>query len=113
MYLHYLKSNVKMEPLIWRWYAWPHLIPPLTAACNIVERHLKIMHSYVQNPQIHMEAMKDPKLLGGPFIDLEGKYIDEIQSLIRQTETNCAKLIQINNDLKSFDQLLQSKAEGD
>ena len=63
MTLHYLKPTIKAEPLIWNWYAWSYLIPPLTAACNIVERHLRIMQSYVQNPQIHAQAVKDPMLL--------------------------------------------------
>lgn len=76
MVQHYLKPTIKAEPLIWQWYAWPYLIFPLTAACNIVERHLKIMNSYVQNPQIQAQAIKDPKLLGGPFIDLEGQRVD-------------------------------------
>ena len=82
----YLQSTIKAEPLIWQWYAWPYLISPLTAACNIVERHLKIMQSYVQNPQIHAQAVKDPKLLGGPFIDLKGKKVEEVKELIHQTK---------------------------
>ncbi|WP_407651265.1 hypothetical protein [Candidatus Bandiella euplotis] len=39
--MHYLKSTIKAEPLIWRWYAWPQLLPPVNAGCNIIERHLK------------------------------------------------------------------------
>lgn len=49
MSLCYLKPAIKAEPLIWDWYAWPYLIPPATAACNIVERHLKIMQSYTKS----------------------------------------------------------------
>lgn len=64
---YYLKTNVKAEPLIWKWYAWPYLIPPITAASNIVGRHLKIMQSYVQNPLLHAHAVQDPRMLGGPL----------------------------------------------
>lgn len=110
---YYLKPNIKAEPLIWGWYAWSHLIPPATAACNIVERHLKIMESYVQTPQIHAQSIKDPKLLGGPFIDLEGQKVEEIKSLIEQTKKDCAPLISINTALKEFDKFLQMEAEGD
>lgn len=113
MSLYYLKSTIKAEPLIWQWYAWPHLIPPLPAACNIVERHLKIMQSYVQNPQIHAQAVKDPKLLGGPFIDLEGEKVDEIKELINQTKTDCEKFIALNHSLKELDRTLQIEAQGD
>lgn len=111
--LQYLKPNIKIEPLIWRWYAWPYLIPPTTASCNIVERHLKIMQSYVQNPQIHAQSVKDPSLLGGPFIDLEGKKVDEIKKLIDQTKKECEILINFNNAMKDFDRILQTEAQGD
>ena len=109
----YLKPNIKIEPLIWRWYAWPYLIPPSTAACNIVERHLKIMQSYVQNPQMHAHAVKDPKLLGGPFIDLDGQNVNEINSLIDLTKKDCEKLIVLNNAIKDLDRVLQTEAQGD
>jgi L-ascorbate metabolism protein UlaG (beta-lactamase superfamily) len=106
---YFLKQSVKAEPLVWRWYAWSYLIPPQTAACNIVERHLKIMQSYVQNPQIHAQAIKDPKMLGGPFIDLDGKQVDEIKELIMNTQQNCQKLISLNNAFKEADKMLQNE----
>src|ERR1044071_4999331 len=77
----YLKQNVQVEPLVDQWYAWPHLIPPATAARNITERHFKIMDSYISNPQVHANAVKNPKMLGGPFIDYGGKHLDEIRTL--------------------------------
>lgn len=113
MTLHYLKPTIKAEPLIWQWYAWPHLIPPINAGCNIVERHLKIMQSYAQNPQIHSQAVKDPKLLGGPFIDLEGQKVDEIKELINQTKKDCEQLISLNDTVKELDRALQAEAQGD
>src|SRR3990167_4184194 len=110
---HYLKATIKAEPLIWQWYAWPYLIPPLTAACNIVERHLKIMNSYVQNPQIHAQAVKDPKLLGGPFIDLEGQQVEQIKELMCKTKIDCEELILLNDSFKELDRVLQAEAQGD
>src|SRR3990167_9797808 len=110
---HYLKPTIKAEPLIWQWYAWPYLIPPLPAACNIVERHLRIMQSYVQNPQIHAQAVKDPRLLGGPFIDLEGQRVDEVKELINQTKVDCEKLIKLHDSFKELDRVLQAEAQGD
>lgn len=113
MNLYYLKPSIKAEPLIWQWYAWPYLIPPITAACNIVERHLKIMQSYVQNPQIHSQAVKDPKLLGGPFVDLDGQKINEIKDLINQTKKDCKQLISLSDAFKELDRTLQTEALGD
>jgi L-ascorbate metabolism protein UlaG (beta-lactamase superfamily) len=110
---YYLKPSIKAEPLVWQWYAWPHLVPPMQAACNIVERHLKIMQSYVQNPLIHAQAVKDPNMLGGPFIDLDGQKVEEIKELIHQTKKDCEKLIILNDSFKELDRSLQNEAQGD
>lgn len=109
----FLKPTIKAEPLIWQWYAWPHLIPPLTASCNILERHLKIMNSFVQNPEIHLQAINDPKLLGGPFLDLGIEHVDKIKYLITDTQENCAKLISLCQAYKDMDRILQTEAKGD
>lgn len=110
--MFYLKPTIKAEPLIWRWYSWPHLISPATAACNIVERHIKIMQSYVQNPQIHAQAIKDPKMLGGPFIDLNGEKVNEIKELIKDTQKNCKILIDLCDALKQLDRMILNESKG-
>lgn len=48
---YYLKPNVLAEPLIGGRYAWTHLIPPVNAGMNIVDRHLGIMKSFIQAPR--------------------------------------------------------------
>lgn len=77
----YLKPNVVIEPLVDRWYAWSHLISPATAAMNIEGRHLKIMNSFIQAPHIHAAAVKNPKLLGGPFMDIPPEKVKEVGEL--------------------------------
>ena len=51
---------------------------PATAARNITERHLRIMDSYIAAPEAHAAAVKNPKLLGGPFMDYDGNRAEEI-----------------------------------
>jgi L-ascorbate metabolism protein UlaG (beta-lactamase superfamily) len=112
MKLLYLKPNIIAEPLIWRWYAWSHLIPPATAGCNLAERYLKIMQSYVQAPQVHAQAIKNPDLIGGPFIDLNGENVDEIKDLIQETKENCKVLLDLSHSIKDFSRFLQNE-QGD
>ena len=57
----FLKPNVLAEPLVCNWYAWTHLIQPLTAGRNIVDRHLTIMRSFVQTPQVHAGRDTQPR----------------------------------------------------
>src|ERR1051326_3411274 len=108
----YLRPDVQVEPLFDGWYVWPHLIPPHTAARNITERHLKIMDSYINAPQVHANAVKNPKLLGGPFIDYGGRRVDEIKGLRDQTKTRLSKLIQLSDAIGQLDAMLQANAKG-
>jgi len=112
-YLYYLKPSIKAEPLIWQWYAWSYLIPPHTAGCNILDRHIRIMQSYIQAPQVHEQAVKNPKFLGGPFIDLVGNQSDAIKELLELTQKDCHHLISVAKALKEWDRVLQTEAVGD
>jgi L-ascorbate metabolism protein UlaG (beta-lactamase superfamily) len=112
MEAYYLKPTVKVEPLIWQWYAWSHLISPATAACNIVNRHLKIMQSFIEAPEAHIQAAKNPRLLGGPFMSVDESYRNKVTQLLEQTKEDCDDLIELEKALKQFDTLLQSSAVG-
>lgn len=94
------------------WYAYPYLIPPLHATCNIVACYLKIMQFYVQNPQILAQLIIDPRLLGGPFIDLNGKKAKKVKKLICQIKKGCKKLISLNVFSKVLNKFLQLKTQG-
>lgn len=108
----YLRQNIQVEPLIDHWYAWPHLIPPATASRNITERHLKIMESYINTPQIHANAVKNPKMRGGPFIDLEGKYVDEIRALRDRIKRDRGALLELSAAIASLESMLRDSARG-
>ncbi len=108
----FLKPNVIIEPLIERWYAWSHLISPATAAMNIVGRHLKIMNSYIQSPQIHAAAVQNPKMLGGPFMDYKTQRVEDIQKLMDYTRQKQGRLIQLSEAIVELDRMLKTHAKG-
>ena len=108
----YLRQNIKVEPLVDHWYAWPHLIPPATLARNITERHLKIMESYMASPQIHANAVKNPKMLGGPFIDYSGRRVDEIRALRDRIKRERSHLIELSAALGNLGNMLRETATG-
>ena len=108
----YLKQNVQAEPLFNQWYAWSHLIAPHTAAMNITNLHLKIMKSYAAAPQIHANAVKNPAMIGGPFIDYQGGRIDEIKALIDKTTKEQAQMIAFADSVKALDELLRHEGKG-
>jgi L-ascorbate metabolism protein UlaG (beta-lactamase superfamily) len=108
----YLRANVKLEPLVDQWYAWTHLIPPATAAKNLVNRHFRIMDSYISAPMSHARAVKSPKMLGGPFIDYEGMRVDEIQALRDRTSKERHYLVELCNALTELDEMLRLSGKG-
>jgi len=108
----YLKRNVQLEPLIDRWYAWPSLIPPATAARTTTERHFEIMESYISAPQVHAQAVKNPKLVGGPFIDYGGDRVDEIRALRDETKRARSHMVELSAALSDLDKMLRSSAKG-
>lgn len=112
MQLYYLKENIKATPLIYKWYAWTHLVAPQTAGCNLEERYLKVLKSYLTAPHIHLKAARDPKLIGGPFVNLDEKYISEVKQLFENIEFDASKLLELNRDLKKLDIMLQEEAKG-
>jgi L-ascorbate metabolism protein UlaG (beta-lactamase superfamily) len=108
----YLRSNVAAEPLIDRWYAWSHLIPPATAARNLTERHLPILESYVEDAGAHAVASREPTLAGGPFINYDRERIAEISSLIDRTRAERSELIELSAAIGELDRLLGTHARG-
>jgi L-ascorbate metabolism protein UlaG (beta-lactamase superfamily) len=110
--LKYLKPNVVIEPLVSRWYAWSHLVSPATAAMNIVERHISIMESYLSAPEIHANAVLNPKFRGGPFMDLGGGRISEIEFLLQKTLEDQKEIIEFSKAVKLLDRLLVTEAKG-
>ena len=108
----YLKPNVVIEPLFDNWYAWSHLISPATSAMNVNGRNLQIMESYIKSPKLHQDAVKNPKLLGGPFMDFEDSRVSDIEELKAKTLKKKANSIKFANAIKELDTMLKSNAKG-
>jgi L-ascorbate metabolism protein UlaG (beta-lactamase superfamily) len=108
----YLRQNVVVEPLFDQWYAWTFLIPPATASRNITERHLKIIDSYISDPDLHASAVRNPKMLGGPFIDYCGQRVDEIRALRDRTISDRALLLELSAAITGLGAMLRSEARG-
>jgi L-ascorbate metabolism protein UlaG (beta-lactamase superfamily) len=108
----YLRSNVLMEPLVDGWYAWAHLIPPATAARNLTERHLRIMDSYVESPESHQAAVRNPALLGGPFMDLGENRVEHVKKLRDRTLRDRQSLIELSRSIEKLDAMLREKGKG-
>jgi L-ascorbate metabolism protein UlaG (beta-lactamase superfamily) len=108
----FLKQNILAEPLFNQWYAWPYLIPPASAAMYIANSHLKIMQSFVSAPQIHASALKNPAMIGGPFINYDPGKAPDIKRLIDKTVIEQKVLLEFADAIKILDQMLVNDATG-
>lgn len=108
----YLKQSVVAEPLFNQWYAWSYLISPATAAMYTANSHLKIMRSFVSAPQVHVAALKNPAMIGGPFINYEANRAGEIGELIGRTVKDQSRLLELAEAIKTTDEMLQTEASG-
>lgn len=108
----YLKQNIQIEPLVNKWYAWIHMLSPVTAALNIFGRYMNIMNSYINSPALHAAAVQDPAMRGGPFVDLNGKKINEVKELIKKTYEDNNELLDFVNAISELRKLIRDKAKG-
>lgn len=108
----FLRQNVLAEPLFNQWYAWSCLISPPTAAMFVANSHLKIMQSFVSTPQVHMAALKNPAMRGGPFINYDASRVRDIRDLLEKTSKEQAPLIRLAAAIQSLSEILPNEANG-
>lgn len=108
----YLKPNVLVEPLYDQWYAWVCLMYPATAALYIVNSHLTIMDSFIAAPQVHVNALKNPAMIGGPFISYEADKVGQIKALMERTIRNQPHMLALAEAIRELDTILSAEAEG-
>jgi L-ascorbate metabolism protein UlaG (beta-lactamase superfamily) len=108
----YLKANLVAEPLVDGWYAWSHLIPPATFSRNLTERHLKIIDSYIESPETHEAAVANPMLLGGPFMDLPQRRVEEVRELRETILRERQRFVALSRSLEELDAILREQALG-
>ena len=108
----FFKNDIVVEPLLNQWYAWTNLIPPASAAMYIANSHVKIMESFVAAPQAHISALKNPAMLGGPFIDYDASRVGPIKELLQKTKKEQAHMLELAEAITRLDSKLQAEAVG-
>ncbi|WP_394849408.1 MBL fold metallo-hydrolase [Pendulispora brunnea] len=108
----YLRENVVIEPLVNSWYASSFVIPPVTAALYVANHHIKVMQSFVATPSIHVEAVKAPGMLGGPFINHPATRAGEIAELLETTRRRQVHLLELAVAVKALNDMLAMEATG-
>ncbi|PYP88130.1 MAG: MBL fold metallo-hydrolase [Blastocatellia bacterium AA13] len=108
----YLRQNVMLEPLVAQWPAWSYLLSPAPAAMHLANLNLKMMQSFVSSPEVHIAALKNPKMRGGPFIDYGPDKVGEIKALRNKTLNEQGHMVELAEAIQTLDRALASEAVG-
>lgn len=107
-----LADSTALEPLINRWVAWPHLMPPVASSLHLRNYQIKLLEAYLQDPKIHAEACRNPKLRSGPFMDIRPARAGEIRDLLARTEVEMADNLRLAESVFEFHNFLVAEAKG-
>ncbi len=109
---HYLAPDVLVEPLIDRWLAWAYLLSPATRALYVTGSHLKLLRAFATTPQMHVNALKNPAMRGGPYVDLPISAAPAVKELFEKTTASTGHLAEFAEALKGVERLLAEEAKG-
>lgn len=108
----YLKGNILAEPLFNQWYAWSSLIAPATSAMFVANSHLKIMQSFISAPDVHINALKNPAMRGGPFVGYNASKVKDVRELMERTTKEQAEVLEFAAAVKTVSEMLETEAAG-
>jgi L-ascorbate metabolism protein UlaG (beta-lactamase superfamily) len=107
-----LADSTVAEPLINNWAVWSDTVSPMTYSLHLMNYQLKTLSSYLDDPQLHLKACRNPKLIGGPFVDVPAERASEVESLLRRTEGSQSENIKLAKSITEFYDFLSKEAKG-
>lgn len=108
----FLRPNVAAEPLYNQWYAWWYLLAPGTAPLFVQNLHVQLMRSFVDAPEMHAMALRNPALRGGPYLDVPVDQAPAVRRLLAQTLAEQVASLQFAEALAELDRLLAAVPAG-
>lgn len=108
----YLRSNVIIEPLVDRFYAWHHTVAPIQASLNLANVQIPLLESYLHSPQVHLAASTNPELRGGYFMCVEEERADEIGALLDLIKRDRTAMLDLAAAIVEGEDLVRQEAAG-
>ncbi|WP_166144125.1 MBL fold metallo-hydrolase [Methylosinus sp. RM1] len=108
-----LAESACVEPLVGRWPAWAHVMAPAAFSLHLVNYQVKTLRSYLDNPGLHEKSCRDPRLLGGAFVDIPSERTPEVAALLRDMEDSLKENVDFAHALTEFHNWLVREAKGE
>src|SRR5215472_5415036 len=108
----FLRPDVIIEPLVDGFYAWLHTVAPVQAAMNLAFVQVPLLESYLQSPQVHINASRNPALRGGFFVNVGEGRTEEIRHLLTTIKSDRAELLRFAEAVAEAEEIVRQGATG-
>lgn len=108
----FLRADTIIEPLVDRFYASLLTVAPVQGAMNLAFLHVPLLESYLQCPEDHVYASRDPDLRGGFFVNIEESRSGEIQELLTSIKRDRAELLRFAEAVAQAEEIVRKEATG-
>lgn len=108
----FLRSNVIIEPLVDRFYAWLYTVAPVQAAMNLTFVQIPMLEAYLQSPQDHIAATNNLAFRGGYFVGIEEARSSEVGSLVASIKRDRGTMLAFASAIAEGEELVRQNATG-
>jgi L-ascorbate metabolism protein UlaG (beta-lactamase superfamily) len=108
----FLRPDAIIEPLVDGFYAWLHTVTPVQAAMNLAFVQVPLLESYLQSPQVHINASRNPQLRGGFFVGVEESRSGEIRDLLNSIKRDRTDMLGFAAAVAEAEELVRASATG-
>lgn len=108
----FLRSNAIIEPLVDGFYAWSHTVAPVQSALNLAAVQVPLLESYVQSPQVHVAASRNPQLRGGYYVGIDESRRGEVLQLLQSIRRDRAGILRFASAVTEAVELVRDNATG-
>ena len=106
----YLRPEVIAEPLVNYWYAWTYLVAPAAAAMLVGNHQMRVLDSFLRQPELHRRAVSESAMRGGMVIDHTGD-LGPVSDLLERTRAGCKAQIAFCQAVRELGQILATRIE--
>lgn len=107
-----LADSTVVEPLINHWAIWSDLISPAPYSMHLSNYQIPTLTSYLADPDLHLKACQNPKLIGGPFVDMPKHRKHEVEAFCNKSKEGQKANLQLAKAISEFSDYLQKEAKG-
>jgi L-ascorbate metabolism protein UlaG (beta-lactamase superfamily) len=107
-----LAESACVEPLVAGWAAWPHTFAPVAYSLHLLNYQLPVLRSFLGNPRLHETSCRNPRLLGGAFVDVPSNRVEDVRALHEALTAGSNDNIEFAQALLRFCRELVDQAKG-